>query len=192
MPIILIVSILGIKFYHEISFLGVSPDGNNFANDLKDAAEKHSCHSFKELPSHELEKMYPYIHFPKHCSGVLSDKDTGYINPRDMITAMHICAEKNGCDIIDDIVRHVTPSRGTDGYHTIITDKGRSVRARKVLLAAGAFTRCRHLLPPEVQPDVELGFAVLAMVGKIWWFHSQTQSAKLVGSTLANLPLLLG
>ena len=104
------------------------------------------------------------MNFSDHSCGILTERDAGYINPRDMVDALQSCAEKSGCDIIDDVVKRIIPSREVDGYNVLITDSGRLFYSRKVLLATGAFTHCRRLLPPDVQPDVTLQAEAIAMV----------------------------
>ena len=116
------------------------------------------------------------MNFSDHSCGILTERDAGYINPRDMVDALQSCAEKSGCDIIDDVVKRIIPSREVDGYNVLITDSGRLFYSRKVLLATGAFTHCRRLLPPDVQPDVTLQAEAIAMVYTYTYTNIQTYS----------------
>ena len=87
------------------------------------------------------------------------------------IQAELIVAKRNGCDVIEDIVSRVQqinsseiPSSikqnnnmaDTDVIMKLTTDTCRTIFARKVLLATGAFTQLRKLLPDDVTPDIDL------------------------------------
>ena len=79
------------------------------------------------------------------------------------IQAELLVAKKQGCDAVDDVVSRIetVPSRTSDKPPSdvtlkLTTDTGSTFHCRKVLLATGAFTELRKLLPDDVTADVDL------------------------------------
>ena len=101
------------------------------------------------LSNEQLKSKYPYLEVPALTTGVFL-KRGGYINPRVLHKAQQQIAMTHGCQIVDDVVDsiHLEPS----GHHILNTDSGKQISAKKVLLATGAFTECRNLLPKGVSP----------------------------------------
>ena len=72
----------------------------------------------------------------------------GVINPRAQIDASISVASKQGCDVIRDIVSHVTSKHESSGRIMILrTESGKTLHAKKVILATNSFTGSRNLLP---------------------------------------------
>lgn len=96
--------------------------------------------------------------FKGASEAVLETADAGYINPRRLCLAEQRAAQSGGCHVIRDVVSDVVEDVATGNEAArmrIVTDGGLTLRARKVLIATGAFTDFRRLLPPGVRFDLE-------------------------------------
>ena len=104
------------------------------------------------LSNEQLKSKYPYLEVPALTTGVCLKKG-GYINPRILHKAQQQIAMNHGCQIIGDVVD--TIRREPSGHHILITNSGKQIITQKVLLATGAFTECRNLLPEGVSPAMD-------------------------------------
>jgi glycine/D-amino acid oxidase-like deaminating enzyme len=115
------------------------------------------------LSDDDVKTRFPYLAFcsrerPPGVDGVrptavLEAADAGYINPRLFCVAQQTVASRGGCHVIRDTVSDVVEERDGNGEVLMMratTEGGLTIRARKVLLATGAFTDFRRLLPPGV------------------------------------------
>ena len=142
----------GYKFYFPCGWLYFSNDTQDFTLQwLQNEVEKVD-QSVTVLSNEQLKAKYPFLEVPALTTGVFLRK-AGYINPRVLHKAQQQIAMKHGCQIIDDVVDsiHQEPS----GHHILITDSGKQIFTQKVLLATGAFTECRNLLPEGVSPAMD-------------------------------------
>ena len=149
--VILYIFRVGIEFY--------SPCGWLYFSNTRDTSlqeHKNKCREFPEtsliLDREELTLKYPYLNVPPDTGAILV-KQAGCINPRALLQAQQQIAMNRGCQIIDDVVDsiHQEPS----GRHILVTDSGKQISTQKVLLATGAFTECRNLLPEGVSPAMD-------------------------------------
>lgn len=90
------------------------------------------------------QSHFPYLNFPDDFSLLHELPPAGYINPRTMLQAQNIVAQRQGCQIIE---REVHSVRSTANGVTVTVANGEPVHAQKVLIAAGAFTNFHGLLP---------------------------------------------
>ena len=102
-------------------------------------------------------------------AAVLETTDAGYINPRCYIAANKKVAGRNGCEIIDEIVCKVEERLDEDSDSSsrsmvVVTRSGREVRARRVLLCAGAFTNFEGLLPKGREIDIATTTELVVML----------------------------
>jgi len=84
-------------------------------------------------------------------------KDSGYVNPRQLVSAQVQAAEHCGCSRVQEEVEEV--QRLPSGGFELRLASGATVDARRVLVAAGAFCNARPLLPgvgTALQLDVSL------------------------------------
>lgn len=109
---------------------------------------------YRDFGAVEAGKKFPYIHFRAGEVGLHSEKNSGNINPRKLLQAQLTLAERNGCAVVDDSVVSISPPSRDGGLYEILTGRGHSYLARNVLLATGAFTCSRDLLPKNKTPDI--------------------------------------
>lgn len=143
----------GVEFYAPVGCLMVGPErggDNPFVDDVRTAAARLDV-STELLDGQSLENRFPYFSFEPGCEGVFERKNAGYVNPRALVKAQAILAEKAGVSLIDDIV---VSTREEDGRASVQTASGAVYTADRVLVAAGGFSITKDLLPQPVALDV--------------------------------------
>lgn len=108
------------------------------------------------LSAIDFRKEFPYIGTTPRNTYVIQRSGSGYLNPRKLVMAELKAAIANGCKFIDEIVNEITDGFDDSGesVHRVRMDSGNEICTRKVLLATGAFTPLRRLLPPGVHPNI--------------------------------------
>lgn len=148
--------VLGIAFYHEGGNLMIGPKDSSFVRGtgkvISDGGIEVEYYSNKTL-----REKCPYINFSADTCGFREFKNAGYINPRKLVEAQQFLARTQGCVIFDDVVNHVTRIVQSDGTYVmkVETESGHVIDSKTVLLATGAFTEFRNLLP-GICPDQEI------------------------------------
>ncbi|MEW9523987.1 FAD-dependent oxidoreductase [Agrobacterium radiobacter] len=143
----------GVEFYAPVGCLmvGAERGGDNpFVDDVRTAAVRLGV-STELLDGENLENRFPYFSFEPGCEGVFERKNAGYVNPRALVKAQAVLAEKAGVSLIDDIV---VSTREEDGRASVQTASGAVYTADRVLVAAGGFSITKDLLPQPVALDV--------------------------------------
>ncbi len=143
----------GVEFYAPVGCLMVGPErggDNPFVDDVRTAAARLGV-STELLDGENLENRFPYFSFEPGCEGVFEMNNAGYVNPRALVKAQAILAEKAGVSLIDDIV---VSTREEDGRASVQTASGAVYTADRVLVAAGGFSITKDLLPQPVALDV--------------------------------------
>lgn len=145
----------GIKFYEEVGCLSIGEAGDDFISTTYNSAVEQGIAVVK-LSDVQLKTRFPYLGMDPTSSAILEVTAAGYINPRRVCAAQQKLAELRGCRIIRDIVRTIdaVATGSDDGMVKVVTDTGREIFARKVLLATGAFSAFRRILPRNVRPDL--------------------------------------
>lgn len=143
----------GIDFFHDSGCLMVGPKRGGrdpYVADICTAAERVGADA--ELIDHgTLAARFPYFSFGTRCEGVFEAANAGYVNPRRLVEAQSLLAQRNGATIIAETV--VSSREAGDGV-LVTTAEGREVRGEKVLLAAGGFSIAENLLPKPIDLSV--------------------------------------
>jgi sarcosine oxidase len=143
----------GVEFYAPVGCLMVGPQrggDNSFVDDVRKAAARLDV-STELLDGQSLENRFPYLSFEPGCEGVFERNNAGYVNPRALVKAQTILAEKTGVTLIDDIV---VSTREEGGRASVQTASGAVYTADRVLVAAGGFSIMKDLLPQPVALNV--------------------------------------
>jgi sarcosine oxidase len=143
----------GVEFYAPVGCLMVGPQrggDNSFVDDVRKAAARLGV-STELLDGQSLENRFPYFTFEPGCEGVFERNNAGYVNPRALVKAQTILAEKAGVTLIDDIV---VSTREEGGRASVQTASGAVYTADRVLVAAGGFSIMKDLLPQPVALNV--------------------------------------
>ncbi len=133
-----------INFHTPVGCLYVNPHGpDKYLEQIEELGKKFNStyHFFENGKS--LKKVFPEFHFPVISKGILEEAPAGYINPRLLIEAQLKVFIKNNGIIINEIAEEVVHENLSI---KITTKEGNVFRAKKVLIAAGAFTNSLNLL----------------------------------------------
>ncbi|MEI2299731.1 NAD(P)/FAD-dependent oxidoreductase [Ensifer sp. MJa1] len=139
----------GIRFYHEVGCLIAGPaPGADY--DYMEKVERARDALGVEAPLFDgdaLSQRFPWFRFPAGHAGIYERKGAGYINPRALVLAQTMCAEKAGARIVRSEVRSV--SEVTDRV-VVTTQDGSRFDAGRVIVAAGGFSLSNTLLPRPI------------------------------------------
>ena len=110
------------------------------------------------LTSNQLQRKFPYLTIGEGNDCVLQISKCGLVNPRKNVLAQKTAAHLRGCHIIDGIVDQMWEKRKESGDKILelVTEDGRIIQSRKVLLCTGGFTLSKPLLPIYLLPDIRL------------------------------------
>ena len=129
----------GVRFHHrsggvQVGFDTTDPNSNlnraeNVAWQLGTAYDRYSSEAFREL--------YPEYHFDDGLIVLHETGGAGYVNPRSLVEAQVKISAMQGVDVVRETVMELDTSGSGVG---IKTDGGQTIRAKQVLVAAGAWT----------------------------------------------------
>lgn len=135
----------GVEFYSEVGCLVVGPPRNsaeNYIGRVAAAAAKLGV-STENLDKDALGRKFPYFQFSQGSDGIFEARDAGHINPRKLVKAQTILAQRQGTSIIRETVISAVES---EGAVTVTTAEGHRYSAEKVLVAAGGFSIAEKLI----------------------------------------------
>ena len=168
----------GIRFYHEVGYLAVGPQvGTDHVSQLEMAGPKAGMDyvsqletvgrglevAFERLSSDDLETAFPYLSFDSESVAFFQATQGGHVNPRSMLRAQTVAAERRGTTVLREIVHSL---RIIEGGVELTTESGGVIRGRKALVTAGAFTNVYDLLPGRLNAVVEGRTNVFAEVSR--------------------------
>ena len=138
---------------------------SEFLTKLSQQAEQNNI-PHEKFNTRDIARSFPFFSLPVGYKGVFECERSGYINPRKLFQAEQIAARQHGCDVIESCVQKVFDSFHSDGttLKSVQLENGDVIRSRKVLVATGAFTSFRDLLPAGLEPDVTLIGATIANI----------------------------
>ena len=139
----------GMAFYDPVGFIMTLPaQMRERPNSPHQTAIQHGIpHRFYLAGDRSWCDKFPDYTFPDSHAILYEPDPAGTIDPRAMRQAQNVVAKANGATIINALVTNI---RKQQGIITVSTLGGDSYRARKVLLATGAFTNCYDLLPRKL------------------------------------------
>jgi sarcosine oxidase len=143
----------GVDFYSEVGCLIVGPKrgGRDPYVGQVEAAARGLGVSIEMLSDAELKARFRYFDFGTDCEGIYEEKSAGYVNPRRLVEAQCILAEKAGATVIR---RTAVSVREEGGLAIVTADDGSIYSAERVLVAAGGFSINENLLPRPVDLKV--------------------------------------
>lgn len=140
----------GINFYHPVGLLYITKKNSSFSKKVLQSANS------LDLPVVDLsyndifQKRFPYIKLTGDDDlPLLDDFGAGHISPRNVVAAQKKVAKNQGCDIISEVVSEVKPL--VKGIHEIITECGRILKAKRILICTGAFTNLKKFPMPKLK-----------------------------------------
>lgn len=166
-----------ITFHTPVGCLYVNPHGSDaYLERISKWSEqfKSSCSLFEN--GSILNKTFTDFNFPETSQGIFEDAPSGFINPRLLVKAQLEIFLKNKGVVVTDIADEITYENEAI---KIGTKAGKTFRAKKVLIAAGAFTNSLNLLDKKL-------FFRLKSESTIWVRVSKEEATR-----LRKLPSLL-
>jgi sarcosine oxidase len=129
----------GVSFYRPVGGLQVSaasakPDSH--LAQLAAVAQELGVNTLT-YRGYELKQAFPFLDFPEEMAGILEPQLAGYVNPRSLIAAQLEAAGRQGAAILRE---EVTALQKKAAAVEIKLAHGHSYTARRVLIAAGAYT----------------------------------------------------
>lgn len=155
----------GISFFTEAGCLisGARPDGGGGYLDDVVAARDRLGIDADILDRRALAERFRWFDVPATSAGVYEALGAGYIDPRALVAAETVCAERAGAVVIRAEVEALRPTpRGVE----IRLRGGEAVHAGRVLVAAGGFSIAAGLLPRPVDLTVKARTVLFAEIAQ--------------------------
>ncbi|MCC8934715.1 FAD-dependent oxidoreductase [Rhizobium sp. 'Codium 1'] len=136
----------GVEFYAEVGCLIVGPRRGGrdpYVGQVEAAAQQLGV-SVEILSDAALTSRFRYFDFGSDFEGVFEQANAGYVNPRRLVEAQSILAEKAGATVVR---RTAVSVREEGGLAIVTTDDGAVYTAERVLIAAGGFSINENLVP---------------------------------------------
>lgn len=143
----------GINFYTEAGCLIVGPrrgKGTCYIGEVLAASQRLGVEAAL-IDDEGLARQFPFFAFPDESEGVWEAKNAGHINPRRLVRAQTLLAERQGCSVIRQIVAAMHEE---SGRVIVTTESGEQFMADHVLVAAGGFSINEALLPRRLDLKV--------------------------------------
>ena len=163
----------GIDFYHEVGHLAIGLEHSDYINSVVANAKADNV-THVVVDDQDLVVRCPWLCLPPGAafSGV-SEPAAGWISAREHVRAHSAIASSHGCTIVDDDVLRVERA---DGGFEVHAASGDVWFCRRAVVAAGAFTNNRPLLPAadngaHVQLELQL---LTAQVATTCWLLQAT------------------
>ncbi|WP_331371637.1 NAD(P)/FAD-dependent oxidoreductase [Sinorhizobium chiapasense] len=169
----------GIDFYAEVGCLiaAQAPGGEfDYLEKVARARDRLGVEA-PPISGDDLVRRFPWFRFPWGYGGIHERRGAGHINPRALVKAQTILAERSGARGIRSEV--ISVEEHSD-HVAVATVDGQAVRAGRVLVAAGGFSLSNALLPRPIDLTVKARTVLFAEVG----------AEDLVG--FAGMPSLIG
>lgn len=147
----------GIRFFTETGLLMAGPDHTPLIRAVERGAQRDNIHC-EALRGQALQRRFPYFQFSSDTLGLFEPRGAGHINPRLMVRAHSVAAQKLGAHVITAMVTGLRET--ADGVE--IDSTAGHLSADQVLVAAGGFTN--ELLPEPLPLHVYARTVLLAEV----------------------------
>ncbi|RDD36960.1 Monomeric sarcosine oxidase [Trichoplax sp. H2] len=133
----------GISFFNPVGFIAIGTKDSEFIRVTEKCLDQFKIEA-EILDSNQLTDKFPYLTIPSNYVGIYQPEKAGYIDIRRCVQAQIKVAQLQGCIRIAEIVESIVENK--DGKLKISTETGRYITADKIVLATGAFTKCKDLM----------------------------------------------
>jgi glycine/D-amino acid oxidase-like deaminating enzyme len=155
----------GVDFYSEAGCLIAAPlpGGEETTLDLVIAARNRLGVEAPFVDEQELAVQFPWFRFPAGYGGVFEPRNAGHIDPRALVKAQVILAEKAGVTVVRSEVSSVVR---VGSAVNIRTADGATFSAGRVIIAAGGFSISKQLLATPLDLTVKARTVLFAEVSE--------------------------
>ncbi|MDP9836851.1 sarcosine oxidase [Neorhizobium huautlense] len=143
----------GVDFYSEVGCLAVGPKRNgrdSYIGRIASAACVLGVET-ENLEGARIAEAFPYFSFPQGSDGIFERTNAGHINPRRLVRAQTVLAERQGATVIRETV---VSTHEEAGLVVVTTAEGKTYTAEKVLVAAGGFSIAEKLVGARLDLSV--------------------------------------
>lgn len=153
----------GIRFYFPVGGLYVGPEADHDQYLAQVGAIGQQL-GVNYKPFTSRPEQFSFLEFPDGFGGIYEPAPAGYINPRDLIRAQLAIFESNGGVVVRETAVSVTLQ---SNHVNIKTLEGNTYQAKKVIIAAGAFTNDYDLLPQKLPLRIKSETIILAEIPQV-------------------------
>ncbi|GBN27119.1 hypothetical protein AVEN_224319-1 [Araneus ventricosus] len=137
----------GIKFYHPVGTLLAGERESPLLLSWLGGLEINRV-PFIDLSKGEvLSKRFPFLKIEECFHPFLDNNGAGHISPRNFVEAQKKVAAMQGCHLITEVAQEV--KENVSGKHEVLIESRRIIKAKRVLLCPGAFTKFKNLGPAQ-------------------------------------------
>lgn len=144
----------GIRFFHECGSLVVMANSIvHRTNAILKQCEIEDI-DVDRLSAESLAREFSSLRLPPMSGGVeglLERQAAGYINPRQLVQAQLTLAQRSGTKLVRASVTAVERVNDTQPWTLWLGESDRHVRARRIVVAAGAFVNHNNVLPQGIR-----------------------------------------
>nr|XP_006823771.1 PREDICTED: uncharacterized protein LOC100372742 [Saccoglossus kowalevskii] len=114
----------GVKFFSEVGHMTICNKENEDVIRMKEIAT--DLHVNFDIMDHkDVNKQFTYLNIDTYDVALLQSKGAGHVSPRSQLLAQQTAAHLQGCNIIDDVIVHVTETNQLNGsVMKLTTEKG--------------------------------------------------------------------
>lgn len=153
----------GIDFYQQNGCIYLNNHEDEYLKSASNIADEFDLRFEKIRNASDLKAISPGLSIEGDILGIYESNLAGQINPRALVSAqLKAFAELGGTEI-NDLVIELSQ---TQGGWLIKTHSGESYFAKKVLVAAGAFTNYFSLIPRPLKFDNKSEVVIMAKLTK--------------------------
>ncbi len=141
----------GLRFHYPVGCLRVNQNPRGAREELAPVIElgQQMQVDFAVLDSAGLADRFSFLSFGAGSQGVWETGGAGYINPRALVLAQSAIAAQQGATLVRETVTRI---HQTHDHVEIETDAGAMYRARRALVATGAWTNALLPTPLALRP----------------------------------------
>ena len=152
----------GIRFHNPAGVLYVNGrEATKYARHAARLADQFEVQLTRYDSAAAIADHHPMFAFPDGCAAYFETAPGGTINPRDLIRAQLTVAAQQGAAVVSDLVVGLEE---TADHVTVHTHSGNTYRAKRALVATGAFANTMGILPRPLTLRVKSEVIVLAQV----------------------------
>jgi sarcosine oxidase len=150
----------GIRFFTDSGYLGIGGPEAEYLQRSEESGQAHAA-QITRLDAPSIRVDFPFLSVADNTRGLQEIGTAGHISPRAFVRAQTEAARQLGASVFDDEALEI---RLTSTQVEVLTKRSGTLRADRVMVAAGAFTNVSGLLPIRLDIKVLARTVVLGRV----------------------------